>query len=472
MGVKNLWELLLPAGKPRSMTHLAVTDGFVANPRGERGYRIGIDASIWLYHATNGGASGGNNPALRVLFYRMARFTGKPFLPLVVFDGPSRPAVKRGKNVHGREHWLARKFQELLSVLAIPWRVVSRSRFAKAPGEAEAELAYLNAVGLIDAVLTDDVDALLFGARLVIQNPTGLAGNQTRTLTNAVATAKSDHQHPMTYTIQDISSELRITQGGLILIALFSGGDYDEGLSGCGIATAHALARCGFGDSLFHAAIGSTRKDLELFMVGWREQVRVELRTNSHGMLRCKLPALAAQIHETFPPFDTLLSYCQPVTSANVGLSILKGQLRWDAQPDMQKIASFCRKNFGWTSVPSIITQLLQSSVIRLLRNKALVSVISPNPPQRAAPKDVETKQALRVRNKSDRSDVDLPHANQVTGPAEDLNSGALQPLVLDLRLTKICSKRQVPATDDLLEYRVEVRFLLQEAEIGQALQR
>lgn len=39
----------------------------------------------------------------------------------------------------------------------------------QAPGEAEAELAYLNRMGIIDAVLSDDVDNFLFGATMVIR---------------------------------------------------------------------------------------------------------------------------------------------------------------------------------------------------------------------------------------------------------------------------------------------------------------
>lgn len=39
----------------------------------------------------------------------------------------------------------------------------------KAPGEAEAELAYLNRIGVIDAVLSDDVDTFLFGAKMVVR---------------------------------------------------------------------------------------------------------------------------------------------------------------------------------------------------------------------------------------------------------------------------------------------------------------
>lgn len=39
----------------------------------------------------------------------------------------------------------------------------------QAPGEAEAELAYLNSIGQIDAVLSDDVDTFLFGATMVVR---------------------------------------------------------------------------------------------------------------------------------------------------------------------------------------------------------------------------------------------------------------------------------------------------------------
>jgi 5'-3' exonuclease len=45
---------------------------------------------------------------------------------------------------------------------------------SQAPGEAEAELAYLNRVGVIDGILSDDVDNFLFGATLVIRKQVSL----------------------------------------------------------------------------------------------------------------------------------------------------------------------------------------------------------------------------------------------------------------------------------------------------------
>jgi Holliday junction resolvase YEN1 len=39
----------------------------------------------------------------------------------------------------------------------------------QAPGEAEAELAQLNKAGIIDIVLSDDSDVLLFGATHIMR---------------------------------------------------------------------------------------------------------------------------------------------------------------------------------------------------------------------------------------------------------------------------------------------------------------
>lgn len=39
----------------------------------------------------------------------------------------------------------------------------------QAPGDAEAELAYLASEGLIDAVLTADSDTLLYGAKVLLR---------------------------------------------------------------------------------------------------------------------------------------------------------------------------------------------------------------------------------------------------------------------------------------------------------------
>jgi len=157
------------------MTELAVTEGFIANPQGLRGFRIGIDASIWFFHAEYG--KEGENPVLRTLFFRCATLMRTTFLPLFVFDGPKRPDFKRGKKINKTSHKLIPGMKAIIEAFGFEWRMV-RFRFFRsflflislqAPAEAEAELAYLNSAGIIDAVLSDDVDNFLFGATTVIR---------------------------------------------------------------------------------------------------------------------------------------------------------------------------------------------------------------------------------------------------------------------------------------------------------------
>ena len=69
-------------------------------------------------------AGAGQNPELRTLFYRLAAILAMPAHVVFMFDGPGRPQVKRGKQVRGRSHWLARPFQELIDAFGFQWHEV------------------------------------------------------------------------------------------------------------------------------------------------------------------------------------------------------------------------------------------------------------------------------------------------------------------------------------------------------------
>jgi hypothetical protein len=176
MGVPGLWEILRPASHCRSLTHLSVVDGFEVNNNGLRGYRVGIDASIWFFHSE--WSREGENPQLRNLLFRLIKLLNSPFLPLFVFDGPGRPSEKRGKKINrSKPHGLVDGLKRLIVAFGFEWRTVSLllhflialTGYIQAPGEAEAELAYLNRAGVIDAIISDDVDNFLFGASVVIR---------------------------------------------------------------------------------------------------------------------------------------------------------------------------------------------------------------------------------------------------------------------------------------------------------------
>ncbi|KAI0742733.1 PIN domain-like protein, partial [Daedaleopsis nitida] len=456
MGVAGLWDVIRPAGKLRSLTHLSITDGFEANPDGKRGFRVGIDASIWFYHATYGRE--GENPELRTLFFRCTRLMEKPILPLFVFDGPKRPEVKRGKRISGKNHWMVQGMQEIISAFGFEWRM--------APGEAEAELAYLNRIGVIDAVLSDDVDTFLFGAKMVVRNPsTNLSGNRAHSMKNAAG--KDDGNHVMTYAAADFSrDDIQLTQGGLILIGVLRGGDYSDGLERCGVATAHGLAKAGFGDTLLNAARTLSRDGLEDFLVGWRQDIRNELRTNSSGRLQRKSPSLAKAIPEDFPNIDVLLAYTNPVTSEAKGPGHKNAVVDWDKEPDLGRIAGLCEMYFEWGVKEIIIKRfrnvLWPSAVLRILRRAALIK------DREAAALVARNPQTPRKSGKAQRAPPGTPSSmitkhfakftlNTPGRNVQDDDDDADGDEDSERLIVKIHSSRRHASTDDVLEYRLEI---------------
>lgn len=165
------------------------------------------------------------NPIEKAILWRVLKLMRMNIQPILIFDGPSRP-WKRG-GVAGRIDWkkidLLRK---MLNMLKIPHH--------RAPAEAEAECARLNELGIVDAVWTEDGDALMFGARVLIKEHREGCGN----------TAKKSDTLVRIYRADVIEQNHRINRQGLILFALLSGGDYDtKGLPGCGPTAALEAAQ-------------------------------------------------------------------------------------------------------------------------------------------------------------------------------------------------------------------------------------
>ncbi|KAJ0464884.1 putative exodeoxyribonuclease I [Helianthus annuus] len=102
--------------------------------------------------------------------------------------------------------------QELLQMFGLPYII--------APMEAEAQCAYMELEKLVDGVVTDDSDVLLFGARSVYKN------------------IFDDRKYVETYFMKDIETELGLTREKLIRMAMLLGSDYTEGISGIGIVNA------------------------------------------------------------------------------------------------------------------------------------------------------------------------------------------------------------------------------------------
>src|SRR5262249_24074047 len=98
---------------------------------------------------------------------------------IFVFDGAARPSWKRGKIVRPAAPAVARFETECESLIELFGFAVHR-----AYGEAEAECAVMQRLGHVDLILTDDVDAFLFGASAVMRN-WSTEGNQSSCVTKS-----------------------------------------------------------------------------------------------------------------------------------------------------------------------------------------------------------------------------------------------------------------------------------------------
>lgn len=246
--------------------------------------------------------------------------------PLFVFDGPHKPSFKRGKRVGANGGTLPGILtKQLLKFFGFP--------FHNAPGEAEAECALLQREGIVDAVLSEDVDTLMFGSGLTMRDwsSDGPRGNNA-------PTHISLYDSKVTYETAGLDRE------GMILIALMSGGDYiAEGIPGCGIKVACEAARAGFGKSLCRIS----RTDYASLQ-SWRQGLAHEIQTNESKYFRVKHKAL--KIPENFPNQEVLGYYTHPVVSSSSKVSSLRNDLMWDGDVDVAGLRRFVAEAFEWVN--------------------------------------------------------------------------------------------------------------------------
>ncbi|KAF7533241.1 hypothetical protein G7Z17_g13542 [Cylindrodendrum hubeiense] len=316
MGIKGIYGEL-GRGKRVSLSKLAA-DSFVNSGRP---LRLAIDIAIWQFQTQ--AAQGGTNPAIRTLFYRLTRLLGTPIEPIFVFDGPNKPALKRNKR-SGRGDGVAN---------AQAKRLIRLFGFTvhDAPGEAEAECALLQQHGIVDAVLSEDVDTIMFGC--------------TRTLRNWSAEGKGS-KTPTHVSLYDVESmnikELGLGREGMVLVALMSGGDYlPDGIPGCGVKVACEAAKAGFGKSICRLK-ASDKAGIQ----AWRESLIHELRTNEKGFFRTRHKALA--IPEDFPNLEVLRYYTHPVVSPESNLNAVRDKFGKKRDLYLEDLREFTRETFDW----------------------------------------------------------------------------------------------------------------------------
>lgn len=164
MGIKNLYKFLLRFA-PESIVPINLED--------ISGSTVAIDINLYIYKlhsvAVNyniKNKTGGYINHLQGLLFKISELVSHNITPICVFDG--KPPVIKGNTIKARKeknsistYNIFNESRELLLHMGI--------QYIDAPSEAEAQCAAMNTNNLVDYVVTDDLDALVFGANKVIK---------------------------------------------------------------------------------------------------------------------------------------------------------------------------------------------------------------------------------------------------------------------------------------------------------------
>ncbi|KAK9905956.1 hypothetical protein WJX75_009484 [Coccomyxa subellipsoidea] len=243
MGVSDLWNLLRSEGMVREYN--CETDGQLAQKKvAEKleGKIVAVDVSLWTCQALTQAALQEVYPTeearvVKVAFDRIINHLRFGCTPVGVLDGEA-PEEKletlqarffsrfnRAGGGGGNSH-----FEHLCSLTAQLFQAMGLW-VVQAPGEAEAVCAALDRAGHVDACVTKDSDALLFGAQTLFQTIKPVTCTPNECKLSCVG-------------MGDVRAYIGIEEGGelaLTAIALLTGGDYHMG-GAEGVGQKQALA--------------------------------------------------------------------------------------------------------------------------------------------------------------------------------------------------------------------------------------
>ncbi|KAM0811823.1 putative XPG-I domain-containing protein [Seiridium cardinale] len=346
MGVNGLYSEVREHA-PSKATELAKLNAEWVSLHG-RPMRIAVDTPFAMFELKEATQKvigyGGMNHPTRTLYQQTLHLLRAGVQPVFVFDGPNKP-WKQGRGDHalvapykpytpsrssersaaevGLEYSLshiAHLAREVFDHLGILWR--------NAPGEAEAECAELEKAGLVDAVMTVDGDAFIFGSRIVLEKLNAKDG------VAMVRQYRMDDLEQRNMPNRDPSSVL--TQRHFLQLALMSGGDYHNGIPGCGHKIAFGAARMNNSCYKLHAKL--QRND---DTTAWRNELVQGLRSKN-------LRAVAGAVPAVFPDPVIADYYMKPDVTTREQLKSWAATTDWEQPIHFIKLRSWTERYFDW----------------------------------------------------------------------------------------------------------------------------
>lgn len=251
------------------------------------------------------------------------------FQAVLVVDGPERPPKKNKITTQG--HSLITERLSLLKstaeVLGIPWW--------QAPGEAEAECAQMQRLGLVDAVWSEDSDTFLFKGTTMYRF-------------HVEANGSKSNAHVRSLSMDKIAEKVKgMDWRDLVLFAIIVGGDYDpKGLMQCGPKLALEAIQQGHGVSLVRAFENGD-------MTAWRQRFKQFLEQKNHVN-----PPVG------FPSMQLLRDYIKPRVSSE---QQLRSGLSWHSEVDNAALRTLITSRYNFSVQENI------SWVVHMLLTRRLL---------------------------------------------------------------------------------------------------
>jgi DNA excision repair protein ERCC-5 len=234
---------------------------------------------------------------------------------------------KRKRDVDTVTEEMVEDVMYLLQMFGIP--------YLKAPAEAEAQAVELEKLGLVDGVVTEDSDAVVFGSRSVYRN------------------IFEDKKYVELYLSSD-AEVIGLGYNEKIALAMLLGGDYTEGVKGVGIVNGMEILQA------FPVSEGIL-EGLQAFRT-WLDGFDVDDSTitdNSKVLEFTKKHKSARScwiVPNNFPSRKVLQAYSRPVVNSS------RTVFSWGF-PDLDAICKFLCQKIGWevSQIDQILLPVIKS---------------------------------------------------------------------------------------------------------------
>ncbi|KDQ58544.1 hypothetical protein JAAARDRAFT_128766 [Jaapia argillacea MUCL 33604] len=250
MGISGLLPILKPIQNQKHLSEFA-------------GQTLAVDAYVWLHRgvyacATELAMGKKTTKYVDYAMHRIRLLRHYNIQPYVVFDGGPLPAkvptevsrkqrreesLTKGKELVKQKRWKEAReyFVKAVDVgTEMAYQLVKALRaenipYIVAPYEADAQLAYLERIGLVDGIITEDSDLLVFGCQNVLFKLDAVTSTVT-------CISKSDFASISTSSGSSISLT-SFTPTQFRWMCMLSGCDYLPSIPGIGLKTAYTLLR-------------------------------------------------------------------------------------------------------------------------------------------------------------------------------------------------------------------------------------